>query len=312
MKSYLISNDAITVVVDGQITVVNRMDSNFKLLKERLLKVDDNGWDGVFEVLTVKSSVSALTEGRVVVDGDTVLIDGETVPSVFGDRVKSLMGMGESIEPMFKFWIKLQENPSSRSVNQLWSFLEHEGIPLTKDGDFLAYKSVRNDFSDHHTGNHSNRVGETLSMPRNKISDDPRQPCHTGFHVGALEYASSFRGAMKSKIVICLVNPRDVVCVPYDCSQRKMRVCQYKVVGLHSGQMDSTLIDEEDFSSVGDSSAPKEAHDFDDMDIAELMNQSIGDLRKYATHQCHIIGASKIPGGKATLVQAILQSRYDS
>ena len=52
-------------------------------------------------------------------------------------------------------------------------------------------------------------------------------------HVGALAYAITFCSGGGSRIVICEVDPENVVCVPYDCSQQKMRVCEYKVIGHH-------------------------------------------------------------------------------
>jgi hypothetical protein len=45
------------------------------------------------------------------------------------------------------------------------------------------------------------------------------------------------------------------------------------------------------------------------MTEAKLREQGLGDLRKYARHHLGIVGASKIPGGKDTLVQLILQAR---
>ena len=45
------------------------------------------------------------------------------------------------------------------------------------------------------------------------------------------------------------------------------------------------------------------------MDLKKLMEQNLGDLRKYATYGMAIIGASKIPGGKTALVTTILATR---
>lgn len=47
----------------------------------------------------------------------------------------------------------------------------------------------------------------------------------------------------------------------------------------------------------------------DKLDFAGLMEKSIDELRKYATHGLEIVGASKIPGGKTALVSAILSAR---
>jgi len=51
---------------------------------------------------------------------------------------------------------------------------------------------------------------------------------------------------------------------------------------------------------------------FDKFDEPTLSQQSISNLRKYAAHDLHIRGASKIRGGKAALISRILQVRMAS
>ena len=45
-------------------------------------------------------------------------------------------------------------------------------------------------------------------------------------HFGNWEYASTFGPRM----VLVKVDPKDLVCVPYDCSQGKVRCCEYLVL----------------------------------------------------------------------------------
>lgn len=226
---------------------------------------------------------------------------------------------GQDPTMLLKFWVRLKNNPSWRSVKQLFNFLDHENIPFTKDGCFLAYKSVRNDYKDVHSSKWDNSPGAVNEMPRNEISDDPLEACHIGFHVGALSYARIFHG---SRIMVCKVDPADVVCVPYDAGQQKMRVSKYKVLGEHSGQpLDSTVFD--DFEEPeSKTTAPLEeavakiktvrkgsSAKFDKMTISELLTCSIDELRKYAAKNLRIVGASKLRGGKVVLVRTIERIR---
>ena len=88
-----------------------------------------------------------------------------------------------------------------------------------------------------------------IKVHRNRVSDDPNTPCHFGLHVGSLEYAQSFG----ERVVIVRVDPEHVVCVPYDCTSQKMRVCEYEVVGLHiEGHMPSTTIDDGEWAGETD------------------------------------------------------------
>jgi hypothetical protein len=54
--------------------------------------------------------------------------------------------------------------------------------------------------------------------------------------------------------------------------------------------------------------APKAAS-FNRLNPGKLMEQSIDDLRKYASTHLKIVGASKLPGGKSALVSKILKAR---
>jgi hypothetical protein len=127
-------------------------------------------------------------------------------------------------------------NPSRRAVNELYSFLAHKNMPITDAGTFLAYKSVRSDYTDHHTGNFNNSIGNTLQMIRNNVCDDHNQGCSVGFHAGSLEYASSF-GGQDSILLIVEIDPADVVSVPSDCNCQKLRTCKYKVVAKYDGPL---------------------------------------------------------------------------
>ena len=58
-------------------------------------------------------------------------------------RILDFMREGLPYKPLTRFVEKLMENPSRRAVNELYAFLEHKNMPLTPDGNFLAYKGVR-------------------------------------------------------------------------------------------------------------------------------------------------------------------------
>jgi hypothetical protein len=131
--------------------------------------------------------------------------------------------------PIFKFITKLNLNPSSRAVNELYTFLEHKFLPLTNNGNFLAYKALRSNFTDVHTGRFDNSVGNVLEMPRNKVDDNKDNGCSYGFHAGTLEYARGFRPC-EGKLVLVEINPADVVSIPTDCECQKLRTCKYMVV----------------------------------------------------------------------------------
>lgn len=320
--SFTFSTDTITLVYEGKTHVVRKGSPNFEGLRKVLT---DKRFDEIPKFLTVAKAVSSWAGGKFTLDENTIFYHGtlecEALPANLTKRI--MVMVAENKDPTFlcHFWERLQRNPSFRSVRQLFGFLDHEGIPITKDGCFLAYKGVKSDYKDIHSGTFSNKPGTVLEMPRNKISDDPDLACHEGFHVGALSYAQSFAG--DGRVVVVKVDPEHVVCVPKDESQRKMRVCRYEVLGNYGTKLPDTTYEEDSGSpnkptpsKTKGQKTPKTTvaktgnwTHFDKMDMGKLLDQSLESLRKYAALSLKIVGASKIPGGKVALVDAILKNR---
>lgn len=313
---YTITHDSITIIIDGKTHTTQKGTPNFLALRKAILEED---WDALDAHLTVSSSLEKWAKGKFSIDGDRLAYQGEALPDELHQRIVEMATSGEDPTAVLKFWERLQKNPSFRSVKQLWGFLEHKGIPLTPDGCFLAYKGVKEDYTDRHSGAFINKPGAEHKMARNQISDDPAVACHQGFHVGSLEYAGGF-GA---RTVVCQIDPEHVVCVPNDSGMGKMRVCQYLVIGNHGAKLPSTVFKEEKpklprakVVNKGGKKAKKAERKraagwtkFHNMDTAKLMTQGIMELRQYAGKGLLILGSSKIPGGKTALVARIIKIR---
>jgi len=80
-------------------------------------------------------------------------------------------------------------------------------------------------YTDMHTRSMTIELGVPVKQARKECDSDPRQDCSNGLHVGATKYVENFANR-ESIILVCLVNPANVVAVPlYDHS--KMRVSEY-------------------------------------------------------------------------------------
>lgn len=237
MKFTMTSN-IISVVWDGKAYTVHKDSPNFERLRAAVLT---HNYDEIPNLLTVAKTIASWAHDKFTVEGETIKYNGEDLPPSLNDRILKMVSENSDPTILFNFWERLRKNPSHRSIVTLFDFLAHEGIPITPEGCFLAYKGVNRNYTDKHTGTIENVVGSVHEMERCKISDDPRTPCHYGFHVGALEYAQNFAGGDSGRVIICKVDPADVVCVPYDHSCQKMRVCKYEVVGNLGAQLPSTV-----------------------------------------------------------------------
>jgi hypothetical protein len=131
-------------------------------------------------------------------------------------------------EPLVKFLENLMQNPSYRARKELYAFLEHEALPITEDGHFLAYKAVRSDFMDIFSGTIYNGIGSVVKMQRSNVDDDCNRGCSSGLHAGSIDYVRGY-GNDSSRFLIVKINPANVVSVPSEDS-RKLRTCEYVVV----------------------------------------------------------------------------------
>ena len=219
---------SITIFTDGRQFTVHASDARFV---SALNAVNAEEWDTLYSILNpslVFKNLYAKYEQVEVKDGN-VFVNGDPISNTIAERILEFLSKGADCVPIFKFITKLNLNPSSRAVNELYAFLEHKFLPITNNGNFLAYKALRSNYTDVHSGKFDNSVGNVLEMPRNKVDDNKENGCSYGFHAGTLEYARGFR-PMNGKLVLVEINPADVVSIPLDCECQKLRTCKYMVV----------------------------------------------------------------------------------
>lgn len=199
-------------------------------------------------------------------DGDTVTRNGESLSARLSNLLLGYARTGDNaITAIGRFITRLDSNPSARSVSSLYDWIEANGLTVNSEGFIVAYKGVNNNGNGYvsvhsgtafvdgvqHTGQIPNAVGSVVTMPRNKVQDDPSVACHTGLHVGSHSYASSFG----RHLLTVTVDPADVVSVPTDCGAAKMRVCRYTVVAVNDAKAayaHDTVVDDYDFDYADD------------------------------------------------------------
>lgn len=242
--NYVILSNSLVVNFNGETHNIASDDGRYKLIltaiKERRLS----------DIPDLTDTTRGLKLAGVDVRDGVVYLDNEALPDSLSDRILKFFHEGLPFEPLLKFWRKLKNNPSYNSRHQLFKFLEHNGHPITTEGNFIAYRSVTSNFKDHHTGKMDNSVGNIVKVDRSQVDDNPNNTCSHGLHVACMSYASDF--GSNRVIVDVEVNPEHVVAVPTDYNGTKMRVCQFKVVAVSQGLREETLTessyDDFDFS----------------------------------------------------------------
>jgi hypothetical protein len=256
--------------VDGNLTLILNNKAfqvlpdhlNYRLILDVLPTATN---DELLELVDIEKAVACFSQGRVEVKNGKVMFDGEEVHGSISKRILEFMSKGLPFQPLVNFLNNLMENPSMQSQKELYDFLEHELLPITEDGCFLAYKAVRSDFMDKYAGKFDNHVGNVCEMPRSKVDDDRGRGCSYGLHAGALNYVAGYGSADNGDhIVIVKINPKDVVSVPSDCNHEKLRTCRYEVVGEYQGELLKPLY-KSDFSEDSYDEDDEELYDeYDD------------------------------------------------
>ena len=229
--------------VDGNLTVILQ-NKAYQVLPDHLnyRQIMDSlhsaGEDELLELVDIEKAVQSFGQGLIEIKNGKVYYDGDEVHGAISKRILEFMSKGLPFQPLVNFLENLMENPSMQSQKELYDFLEHQYLPITEDGHFLAYKAVRGDYMDKYAGKFRNKVGDVCEMTRAKVDDDRGRGCSNGLHAGALNYVASY-GSVDSgdKIVIVKINPKDVVSVPNDCNCEKLRTCRYEVVGEYQGEL---------------------------------------------------------------------------
>lgn len=228
-NSFIMADTHITVCfADGFQATVYASDPNYGKMSEAVRNSD---WDRARELAepaeAVRKAVAGVDGGDVHIDNGIVLFGDLELHNTLTDRMLAMLSDGFDVTPLMLFLENLMSNPSFRAVNELYDFLEASHLPITEDGHFLAYKRIKEDYTDCHSGTMDNSIGEVVEMPRNMVDEDKNRTCSAGLHFCARSYLDNFHGA---RIVVLKINPADVVAIPTDYNNAKGRTCRYEVI----------------------------------------------------------------------------------
>ena len=238
---YNLSDDSITVFWEGKPYTVRNDNANYHPLRKALFEAR---YEDVGQYLDLKKAVEDFVDGDVEIKDEVVYYKGFRLAGVVVDKLLEMLRSGlQDSSPLVNYIKRLMDNPSSNSIEQLYTFLGYKSLPITPEGKILGYKGVKSDFYSS-TGNADtivlqgttnenhqifNGVGETIEVQRRCVDDNKDNHCSHGLHIGSFDYADGWSGA-DGKLLLVEFDPEDAVSVPTDCSFQKLRVSKYKVV----------------------------------------------------------------------------------
>lgn len=119
-----------------------------------------------------------------------------------------------------------RHNSRKRAMGILNAIREAD-LPLTKDGDIIAYRYIKSDWTDAYTGKLDNSPGVTVKMPRCSVDERAWESASSGLHFSAYHWADSGSRNCNSRLcTLVQVQPEHVV-VQIDSNNQKFRCCEF-------------------------------------------------------------------------------------
>lgn len=205
----------------------------FKLLnpqyEEQVAKYED--------MIALKSSIQ--TSNLLTLKGNSVYWETVSPLSVPVELVLAIIkaetDKDENLITTYKnFWTLMSLNPNEECRQNLFWFLTKWGLKLSKCGFFVAYRNAKwvkkeEDGSDLYTDVYSEttkiKIGEIVTMPREKCDTNSSHSCSSGLHSGGAGWLQ--RNYFGDTGLAVLINPADVTAVPYIENYGKLRTCAY-------------------------------------------------------------------------------------
>lgn len=227
MFPYTISQDSITVLIEGVPKVVDKSHANYNLIYKA---IKQEKWSKIPKLISVTKAIEEYAKGTIKILEGVLFYMDKPLDNYIVTKILKLMKEGFNVSTLINFLENLMQNPSYRAVQELYEFLEKGNVPITEDGHFIVYKKVRKNYTDIYSGTFDNSVGKIIRMPRNQVNEDSSQTCSAGLHVCSFDYLRHFGSCSDNRVVACKVNPKNVVSIPTDYNNTKMRVCEYEVI----------------------------------------------------------------------------------
>lgn len=249
---------ASVIFSDGTTYPVSSDHPKYAKIIEALLNPDSSE-DEIFKLVApfdaVFLNLTHLSD-RVTRKGMRLFFDGDALNNSIASQIITSLDeegyeQGTTWRSYVAFLERLMTNPSADSRDHFYKYVESHGLTITDDGMVVLYKGVHSTSepgvyrsnnsgyglvttpdgktTEYPSAQLPNGVDYVVSIPRSMVDADRRQHCSVGLHAGTFEYASSFAPVL----LTVLVDPRDVVSVPNDYNNAKIRVARYRVLEVN-------------------------------------------------------------------------------
>lgn len=233
---YTRTTTALSLVIDFRPHVIPSSHPNFDKIAELVTKADTTEAD-IVNLIDIPKAINTFTGGNVTVVDGRLFYKGFEVKNSLATVILNFVkaGQAEAAKPFELFMEKAFQNPDPRAVEGLYDWVVAGGLPITPEGDILAWKAVGADYFSIRSGPRGklrHQIGDVVEEPRHETDANPDQTCSRGVHFCSVEYLNKGGYASGgSRIMAVSISPTDVVAFPRDYNLSKGRCCKLTVVG---------------------------------------------------------------------------------
>ena len=308
MLSFTLGKNSISIMIDGEFNTIPNSAGNFTALNEELKKpAEERDEEVIRSLITTKKMIETVTCGKVkITEDERVFYDGKEITNYLASRMLQIVNEGHNVAPFARFMERVSANPNPYTHDELYEWIEAANLPITEDGFLIAFKKVKKDYTDVHTGKFDNSVGAVLEMDRKACDGNRRNECSTGFHFCSAGYLSNFGG---ERVMVVQIDPADVTAIPTDYNRTKGRTCRYLVVGELTAQSDAYATawnrgvvkfeDPAELPQVSFETKPK---------LRPMVIGNDRDLAKITGKKADVLELTEVVAPKQTLAQKIISS----
>ena len=188
------------------------------------------------EAENVKRVINSVEDSNLLIKkGDSIYFNGVSELSLPKELVEAIITAENNndelkLEAYKNFWTLMSLNPNEECRKNLFWFLTKYDMTIAKCGFFVGYRNVDTTeeegiYTDHHSHTFKIKIGEIVTMPREKCDCDSSVSCSRGLHASSVGWLK--QNYYGNTGLACLINPADVVAVPHIDNYGKLRTCAY-------------------------------------------------------------------------------------
>jgi hypothetical protein len=199
--------------------------------------IRERRWTDIDTLLDVKKEIEQAvqfkTDGliRISVATGEVFFNERPLKPSFAKQLLALHEDNFDIRPYVRCLAKIEASKFDRARDYFANFMDRTITPINDEGNFILYKRVQDNYKSFYDGKTDNSIGSEPRLTEKEADPNPANTCSSGMHCCTHEYLPHYHGG-QGKVVICEVDPRDIIAFVDEGSQGlKLRCLGYKIIG---------------------------------------------------------------------------------